>query len=84
VDASGELFGKHEFRDVVGFKDALLVEKDRFTRALAGHLLSFGLGRPLTLADSSSLETIARETAADDYRMRTLIQQVVLSESFQR
>lgn len=84
VDASGELLGKHQFRDVVGFKDALLVEKDRFTRALAGHLLSFGLGRPLTLADSSSLETIARETAADDYRMRTLIQQVVLSESFQR
>ena len=84
VDASGELFGKHEFRDVVGFKDALLVEKDRFTRALAGHLLSFGLGRPLSLADSSSLETIARETAADDYRMQSLIQQVVLSESFQR
>ncbi len=84
VDAGGELFGKHVFHDVVGFKDALLAEKDRFTRALAGHLLSFGLGRTLTLADSPSLETITRETATDDYHMQTLIQQVVLSASFLR
>ena len=44
VITSGQLFRKHEFGNVVEFKDAVLAEKDRFTRALAGHLLSFGPG----------------------------------------
>ena len=33
-------------------------EKDRFVRALAGHLLAFGLGRELTPADSLALDEI--------------------------
>ena len=53
VDASGELFGRHEFKDVVGFKDAVLAEKQVFAKAFIKHLLSYGLGRELTLADSN-------------------------------
>ena len=32
VDMAGELFRKHKFTSVVEFKDAILAEKDRFTR----------------------------------------------------
>ena len=83
VDMSGMLFRKHSFTDVVEFKDAILAEKDRFARALAGHLLSFGLARELGASDQIALDQIAKATAADDYRFQTLLKQVILSEPFQ-
>lgn len=82
IDAAGKLFRKHRFNDVVEFKDAILAEKDRFTRALAGHLLSFGLARELSAADQLALDQIAAATAADDYKFKTLIREVILSEPF--
>ncbi len=60
VDASGTLFRTHEFSNVIEFKDAILKEKDRFVRALAGHMLAFGLGRELSPSDSLALDEIAR------------------------
>jgi hypothetical protein len=82
VDMSGMLFRKHEFTNVIEFKDAILAEKDRFTRALAGHLLSFALARELGAADQFALDQIAEATAVADYKMKTLIKQVILSEPF--
>ncbi|HIF01330.1 MAG TPA: DUF1592 domain-containing protein [Planctomycetes bacterium] len=83
VDMSGQLFRRRKFTNVVEFKDAILAEKDRFARALAGHLLSFGLARELGAADQIALDIIAEATAADDYRFQTLLKQVILSEPFQ-
>jgi len=82
VDSSGTLLGKHEFTNVVEFKDAMLLEKDRFTKALAGHLMSYALGRKLGYSDAFVLDDIVTRTAAADYRFRSLIKSVVLSESF--
>ena len=79
---TGTLFRKHKFSTVVEFKDAILAEKDRFARGLAGHLLSFALARELTAADSPALDEIAAKTAADDYRLQTMIREVILSEPF--
>jgi hypothetical protein len=82
VDMSGTLFRKHEFSDIIEFKEAMLVEKDRFARALAGHLLSFGLARELGAADKIALDEIAQATARDGYRFQTLLKQVILSKPF--
>tara|TARA_R110002049_G_scaffold27321_3_gene94448 strand:+ start:99400 stop:101493 length:2094 start_codon:yes stop_codon:yes gene_type:complete len=82
VDMSGTLFRKHKFKDIVEFKDAILVEKDRFTRALAGHLLSFAVARRLTAADQIALGEIVKKTAASKYRMQSLLKQVIFSEPF--
>ena len=82
VDVAGTLFRKHAFTDVIEFKEALLAEKDRFTRALAGHLLSFALARQLDASDQVALDTIAEATARDDYRIQTLIKQVIISDPF--
>lgn len=84
VDASGTLFRKHPFENILEFKDAILAEKDRFTQAFAGHLLSFALGRETSIEDSPALDRIAAETAKDGYRMQTMIREVILSEPFQR
>ena len=83
VDMAGTLFRKHEFTNVVEFKDAILAEKDRFTRASPDTCCPSpwlaSSGRPIRLA----LDEIAEATAADDYRIQTLIKQVILSEPFQ-
>ena len=82
VDPSGVLFRKHKFTNVVEFKDAVVKEKDRFARAFAGHMLSFALARELTAADSPALDQIVSKVIAEDYRMKSLIRQLVLSEPF--
>ncbi len=82
VDMSGELFRTHSFDSIEAFKDAILAEKDRFTRALAGHLLSYALGRELSPADAPALDRIVAATAAADYRFRPLLEQIILSEPF--
>ena len=82
VDMSGTLFRKHEFSDIIEFKEAILVEKDRFARALAGQLLSFGLARELAASDQLALDEIAQATADDGYRFQTLLKQVILSKPF--
>ena len=82
VDASGVLFRKHKFTNVVEFKDAILAEKDRFTRGFAGHLLSYALGRGLTPTDAPALDRITAKAIADGYRLQTLIHEVVQSAPF--
>ncbi|MDA7674909.1 DUF1592 domain-containing protein, partial [Akkermansiaceae bacterium] len=82
VDMQGTLFRKHDFQNVTDFKDAILEEKDRFSRGLAGHLLSFSLGRELGVADAVILDEIADTTAKDGYRFKSLIREVVKSEPF--
>ncbi len=82
VDASGQIFGRHKFHDIVGFKAALKMERERFARAFAGHLLSFALGRETTVADSRSLDQAVASAAREDFRIQSLIEAIVLSESF--
>lgn len=83
VDMEGTLFRKHDFSSVIEFKDAILAEKDRFARGLAGHLLSFALARELGPADQIALDQITDGVVAADYRIHSLIKQVILSEPFQ-
>ncbi len=82
VDSTGVLFNKHRFENIVELKDAILAEKDRFAHAFATHLLSFSLGRETGVADTASINKIVEAMAEDDYRMKTLIKQIVLSDSF--
>ena len=82
VDATGALFGRHEFADIIEFKDAILAEKEHFARAFAAHLLSFALGRAMEAADGPAIERIARDSAGADYRIQDMIKRIVLSEPF--
>ncbi|MEE2935273.1 MAG: DUF1592 domain-containing protein [Planctomycetota bacterium] len=84
IDMAGKLFRQYPFTNIVEFKDAVLANQDRFCRALAGHLLSFALARELRSADYLVIDQIADAVAADDYKMQTLIRQIILCESFRR
>ena len=82
VDVSGTLFRAHEFSNVIEFKDAILKEKNRFVRGLAGHLLAFGLGRELNPSDTLALDEIVEKVEGENYSMKSLIHAVVQSKSF--
>ena len=82
VDASGTLFRTHEFSNVIEFKDAILKEKNRFVRGLAGHLLAFGLGRELNPSDTLALDEIVEKVEGENYSMKSLIHAVVQSKPF--
>jgi len=82
VDARGKLFGKHAFNDVVGFKDAILAEEDVFAQAFVEHLLSYALGRALTVSDRIAAGEIARASKKEDYKMRDVIRNLVLHDVF--
>ena len=82
VDASGILFGKHAFKDVVGFKDAVLAEKDLFAKAFTKHLLSYALGRELTVVDRIAVDEIAKASEKDNYKLRGLIKHAVIHPIF--
>jgi hypothetical protein len=82
VDPGGTLLKRSPFKDVVQFKSILLGEEKRFAKAFTAHLLRFALARELTPADSPSIDTIVQNTATGGFRLRDILREVILSESF--
>ena len=82
VDSSGKLMRKHSYSGAVDFKDSLLKEKDRYARAFVSHLLRFLTSRELTPRDTLEVERIVAMAKPYDYRLISLIREVVLSKSF--
>jgi hypothetical protein len=79
VDSSGTLLRKYPFDGVVGFKQSLVKENQRFARAFTAHLLRFALARELGPADSITIDAIVDKTSSEDFRLRSLIREVALS-----
>ncbi len=82
VDASGTLMQKHAFDGVVQFKAALVQEKQRFARAFTEHLLRFALARELVPADALTVDHIVQQAMEDDFRIRSILRHVILSDTF--
>ena len=81
VDASYQTGGVG-FKDVVGFQKLITAQPDRLAKSLAEQLLTYGTGGPPEFADRPSLEKIVRQTKRSDYGVRSIIEAVVLSETF--
>lgn len=82
VDSSGKLMRKHSYSGAVDFKDSLIREKDRYAKAFVSHLLRFLTSRELTPGDTLEIERIVKKAKTYDYRLKSLIREVVLSQSF--
>jgi hypothetical protein len=82
IDPAGELPSGHRFNDVAGLRKALVERKEQFVRALTVRLLAYACGRQIEAFDRPAVDAILEATAADDYRFRDLLEQVVLSRAF--
>jgi len=83
VDASGTVNGV-EFEGPARFKNALLRDKSRFVKAFVEHTTKYALGRQLHFSDEPEIRRIAKAVTQEEYRFRSVIKQVVLSDMFRR
>ena len=83
VDASGQL-GATDFKDVSGFKTALLQNHDQFARCIVEKLLIHALGRELEVTDRPAIRHILEAAAPNGYRLRDLIVLCAESDIFRR
>jgi len=84
VDATGTLLRKYPFKDVVKFKESIVREDKRFAKAFTAHLLRFALARELTPADTLTVDQIVSRTESDQFRLKSLITEVIRSDCFQQ
>ncbi len=84
IDVKGKLPNGAEFEGPGGLKK-LLVERhrDEFVQTLVEKLLTYALGRGLEARDRPTVRLIARQMAADNYRMSALVTAIVESAPFQ-
>jgi len=82
VDVSGTLLRKYEFKDIVRFKESITKEDRRFAKAFTAHLMRFALSRELTPGDTLSIDRIINKTANKNFRLRSLLKEVIRSKSF--
>ena len=82
IDASGTIFNQNHYVDPTQFKDAILEQKHRFSRAFTEHIAAFALGRKMTVHDRQELQTIAQELKENDYQLQALIRAIAHSTLF--
>ena len=72
-----------ELNNEESLKSHLLTNRaDDFARSLVIHLLTYSLGRPVQLTDRNAVLEITSSFKSDNYRLRNVITQLVLSPPF--
>ncbi|MBE87087.1 MAG: hypothetical protein CMO69_05055 [Verrucomicrobiales bacterium] len=84
VNSTGVLLRKYPFNNVVEFKQSISKENKRFAKAFASHLLRFALSRELSPRDMFTIDKIVNQTKGDNFRLKSLITEVIKSDSFLR
>ncbi len=84
VNASGKLPDGRAYRDAQEFKELLIEDTDRFAEAFVGQLATYALRRMMTVDDEAQIKAIARASQKDGYKLRTVMENLVLSDLFQK
>jgi hypothetical protein len=84
VNASGELPDGRKFNGPKEFKSLLVEDQDQFAEAFIEQLATYALRRVMTIDDAEQIRAIANASKADDYRLRTVIENFVLSDLFRK
>ncbi len=82
VDPSDVMPSGERFENIDQFKQLLLQDKPQLARALTTKLVTYATGRAPTNADRETVEAIVAKIGARDYGLRSLIHEIVQSETF--
>lgn len=82
IDASGEFPGGKRFTNPTELKSILATREGEVARNLTEKLLAYALCRPLEGYDHIVVDHLMEAIAADDYRLQTLIVEVLSSYPF--
>ncbi len=83
IDASGTLPDGRTFTGPKELRTVLVSERDAFTRAITGKLMTYALGRGLERTDRRDIAKMAKAIAAERYRFSSVVLQIVNSPAFQ-
>ena len=84
VDAGGTLPGGDSFSGPVELAGILKNRKDEFVKLVTKKMLTYALGRGLTIPDSCTVDDIAADLSENDYRFTVLVRGIVHSKPFLR
>ncbi|QDT53067.1 hypothetical protein Pan44_10820 [Caulifigura coniformis] len=82
IDSAGKLPGGESFSSPADLKNVLSRRKADLARNLVQRLMAYALGRQLEGYDEIVIDQLLARTAQEDYRMRTIIIEVVTSYLF--
>lgn len=82
VDASGTFLKRHDFTDIVDFKEVLVKEEKRFAKAFTAHLLRFALARELSPADALVVDEIVAKAEPENFKLKSLVRNIIQSDVF--
>lgn len=83
LDTSGQLVSGEKFRDITELKRLLVQRKDQFANCLTRKMLTYALGREITIHDRPQVDLISKELASRGYGLRDLVELVVTNKVFQ-
>jgi hypothetical protein len=83
IDASGGLPDGSQFVDVQGLEQALLKHPEVLVGTLAEKLLTYATGRGVEYFDAPAIRTIVRKTRLQDFRLSSIVLEIVKSAPFQ-
>ena len=82
MNLSGILPDGTSFEGPAGLKKALLAHPERFVTTVTEKLLTYAIGRGVEYYDAPAVRAITRSAADDNYRLSTLILNIVKSRPF--
>ncbi|MEM7479428.1 MAG: DUF1588 domain-containing protein [Planctomycetota bacterium] len=84
IEPGGTLPNGIAFRNVQELKKALLNSEEALASELAESIMAYALGRTIEFSDAGDMETIMVRLKAQQYRLRTMIREVALSQAFRK
>ena len=84
VNAHGQLPDGRPYTGSDEFKSLLAQDIDRFAEAFVEQLATYALRRVMTIDDAAQIKAIAAASKKDDYKLRTVIENFVVSDLFRK
>ncbi len=84
VDASGVLPDGRKFADSTELRRLLLTDTDKFAAAFVEKLATYALRRAITFDDRQALTELAARSKATDFRLREIVEELVISDLFRQ
>lgn len=83
IDSNSILPDGTEVTGIQGIKEYILQHKSQdFVKSLVKNLFAYATGRNYSFKDEQEINTIIKKVIRDDYKFRTVIEEIVLSPSF--
>ncbi len=73
-----------EFDGFESFRNLLMTNKHLVIRCVSEKLLTYALGRGLDITDDETIDSITKELERKNHGLKTLVEQIVLSDAFHK